>query len=103
MNRELQASFDLGTFSHIAFYNQDRHQIEMHLRSERDQHVVIRDLDMQTSFRAGETIHTEISRKFDLDEISMQLATYGFRRRAYWTDEHTWFAVCLFQFVDNKL
>jgi dimethylhistidine N-methyltransferase len=99
MNRELRASFDLQAFSHVAFYNQERHQIEMHLRSDCDQYIAIRDLDMQTSFRAGETIHTEISRKFDLEEISEQLAAHGFQRRKHWTDGQSWFAVCLFQFL----
>lgn len=97
MNRELRATFDVTAFSHVAFYNAEQHQIEMHLRSERDQYVVIHDLDMQTSFRTGETIHTEISRKFDLNEVSDQLASFGFQARVHWTDEHEWFAACLFQ------
>jgi uncharacterized SAM-dependent methyltransferase len=66
MNRELSANFDMSTFAHLAFYNREQHQIEMHLRSERDQQVILRDLDLQTTFQQGETIHTEISRKFDL-------------------------------------
>jgi L-histidine Nalpha-methyltransferase len=106
MNRELRATFDVAAFSHVAFYNTEHHQIEMHLRSERDQYVAIHDLDMQTSFRTGETIHTEISRKFDLDEVNAQLVSFGFQSRARWTDEQSWFAVCLFQFVglaDSKL
>lgn len=97
MNRELRATFDLAAFSHVAFYNSEQHQIEMHLRSERDQYVVIRDLDMQAAFHSGETIHTEISRKFDLDEVNAQLASFGFQPRARWTDEQAWFAACLFQ------
>jgi dimethylhistidine N-methyltransferase len=101
MNRELRASFDVGAFSHVAFYNRERHQIEMHLRSERAQRVIIHDIDLQASFQAGETIHTEISRKFDLNEIGVQLAPFGFRRRTHWTDEREWFAVCLFQFVGS--
>jgi dimethylhistidine N-methyltransferase len=98
MNRELRASFDLSRFSHVAFYNSAQHQIEMHLRSACDQYVVIHDLDLQVSFRAGETIHTEISRKFDLEEMTAQLAPFGFQPQARWTDERSWFAVCLFQF-----
>ncbi|MBI3244998.1 MAG: L-histidine N(alpha)-methyltransferase [Deltaproteobacteria bacterium] len=98
MNRELRADFDLGAFSHVAFYNPIQHQIEMHLRSEREQQVAIRDLSLAVSFHAGETIHTEISRKFDLDEIDAQLALFGFRPRARWSDARSWFAVCLFRF-----
>lgn len=101
MNRELRASFDLSRFSHVAFYNSAQHQIEMHLRSACDQHVAIDDLDLQVSFRAGETIHTEISRKFDLEEMTAQLAPFGFQRQGRWTDERSWFAVCLFQFTKH--
>jgi dimethylhistidine N-methyltransferase len=101
MNRELRASFDLSRFSHVAFYNPVHHQIEMHLRSGHDQHIVIQDLDMQVSFRTGETIHTEISRKFDLEEITAQLASFGFQRYRCWTDEREWFAVCLFRFTER--
>lgn len=103
MNRELHADFDLSRFSHLAFYNAVQHQIEMHLRSECDQHVTIHDLDLQVSFRVGETIHTEISRKFDVEEMTAQLATFGFQRLRSWTDERSWFAVCLFQFTDRTL
>ena len=103
MNRELQASFDLSRFSHVAFYNSAQHQIEMHLRSNREQYVVIQDLDLQVSFKTEETIHTEISRKFDLEEITAQLAPFGFQRHKHWTDERAWFAVCLFQFTTDAL
>jgi len=103
MNQELGADFDLARFSHLAFYNAVQHQIEMHLRSECDQRVTIPDLDLQVSFRAGETIHTEISRKFDVEEIATQLATFGFQRLRSWTDERSWFTVCLFQFTGRGL
>lgn len=102
INRELQANFDLSQFSHMAFYNSVQRQIEMHLRSECDQQVVLQDLDLQVGFKAEETIHTEISRKFDLEEICAQLAPFGFQRRQRWTDEHSWFAVCLFQFTGRS-
>ncbi len=99
MNRELHADFDVNAFSHLAFYNPVQHQIEMHVRSEREQQVTIRDLALTVAFRAGETIHTEISRKFDLDEINAQLAPFGFCPRIRWSDARSWFAVCLFQFA----
>jgi len=102
MNRELRASFDLAQFSHVAFYNSNQNQIEMHLRSDREQDIAIQDLDLQVTFAAGETIHTEISRKFDLDEITAQLAGFGFQSYQRWTDERAWFAVCLFQFTKRK-
>jgi L-histidine N-alpha-methyltransferase len=99
INRELQANFDLSAFSHLAFYNQRLHQIEMHLRSGTTQEVTITDLDLHVSFRTGETIHTEISRKFDPQEIRLQLAMYGFQLCAQWTDAREWFVVNIFRFL----
>ena len=39
INHELNGSFDLSTFSHHAFYNSERHRIEMHLASKKRQKV----------------------------------------------------------------
>lgn len=99
MNRELAARFDLSRFSHLAFYNQELHQIEMHLLSEKQQQVTISGLNLHIPFRAEETIHTEISRKFSPTEISAQLAACGFLQRALWMDPRGWFMVALFRFV----
>jgi dimethylhistidine N-methyltransferase len=99
MNRELAAQFDLSRFSHLAFYNQQLNQIEMHLQSKQEQEVRIADLPLHVPFRAGETIHTEISRKFSPPEISAQLADCGFQPRAVWSDANAWFMVALFRFA----
>jgi L-histidine N-alpha-methyltransferase len=99
MNRELGAGFDLASFAHLAFYNRQLSQIEMHLQSTRTQEVAIDDLALRVPFRAGETIHTEISRKFDSAEIRAYLQPYGFQPRARWTDTHGWFLVSLFQLI----
>jgi L-histidine N-alpha-methyltransferase len=98
LNRELHANFHLANFAHLAFYNRDYHQIEMHLQSTAAQEVNIPDLGLRVPFRRGETIHTEISRKFDLREIRLQLAVYGFQLCAQWTDGREWFVVNVFRF-----
>jgi len=99
VNRELAARFNLSSFLHLAFYNQRLSQIEMHLQSTVEQEVMIADIDLRVPFQAGETIHTEISRKFDPAEIIEQLASHGFQPRALWTDVRDWFLVCLFRFT----
>jgi L-histidine N-alpha-methyltransferase len=99
MNRELAARFDSSTFTHLAFYNTSHHQVEMHLQSMIEQEVTIAALDLQVPFRSGETIHTEISRKFEPAEVQTQLADYGFTLRAQWTDDRDWFLVSLFQYT----
>ncbi len=99
INRELQADFNLAQFTHLAFYNQARHQIEMHLKSARAQAVTIAALDLSVSFRVGETIHTEISRKFDAQEVKAQLAGHGFQFQAQWTDPDHLFLLGLFRYT----
>lgn len=103
MNRELGARFDASTFTHLAFYNATQHQVEMHLQSSITQKVIIADLDLHVSFCSGETIHTEISRKFAPAEVRAQLVDYGFTPRAQWTDDRDWFLVSLFQYTGQPL
>ncbi len=73
INRELDGDFDLSRFVHRACWNAEASRMEMHLESRADQtvHVAKRSFD----FRAGETIHTENSHKFD---------PAGFRIMAEW-------------------
>ena len=61
-NRELGADFDVGGFRHQALWNGDQSRMEMHLEATRAQTVRIGEQSI--AFAAGETIHTESSRKF---------------------------------------
>jgi L-histidine Nalpha-methyltransferase len=74
LNRELNARFDPALFEHVAFYDEGSAQIEMHLRARTTHAVTIRDLGVTVPFIAGETIHTEISRKFThADAVAMMV------------------------------
>lgn len=61
-NRELSADFDLGAFRHRALWNGERSRMEMHLVATRPMTAKIAGDTVR--FQAGETIHTESSRKF---------------------------------------
>jgi len=95
LNRELGADFDLESFGHLAFYDVERSQIEMHLRSAKDQSVRLPALDLEVAFREGETLHTEISRKFSRDRIAALLERSGFRLEAWFTPENDYFSLSL--------
>ena len=99
INREFGANFSLARFSHLAFYNRVQHQIEMHLESQVAQEVEIAELGLRVFFAPRETIHTEISRKFDAGQVAAQLWPYGFEACARWTDERGWFLMAVFRFV----
>ena len=92
INRELDGHFDLGTFSHRAFYNEREGRIEMHLVSRRRQSVSIGALDLQVQFDDGESIHTENSYKYDVAEVQALASASGFRIENRWTDSRSWFA-----------
>ncbi|HEX4965481.1 MAG TPA: L-histidine N(alpha)-methyltransferase [Thermoanaerobaculia bacterium] len=92
INRELGGGFDLSTFRHRALYNRQAGRIEMHLESRREQTVPIRALDLAVPFAAGETIHTESSYKFRVEQIAALAAQTGFELKRTWTDARGWFA-----------
>jgi L-histidine N-alpha-methyltransferase len=95
INRELNADFAVEGFEHVAFFNRERSQIEMHLRARVAHHVTIRKLPLTVPFAAGETIHTEISRKFTRDEVEVTLRVAGFQLVDWYTPPNKYFALAL--------
>jgi dimethylhistidine N-methyltransferase len=91
INRELGGDFDAAAFRHRAFYNRERGRIEMHLVSAADQRVRVGGATFP--FRAGESIHTENSYKYDAAEFARRAAGCGLRADETWTDENGYFAV----------
>lgn len=93
INRELGADFDLSAFKHQALWNADDGRIEMHLLSQKDQSVTVGHKTF--TFRTGETIHTENSRKFTIDGFKAIARTAGWSLDTLWTDDNNYFAVGL--------
>lgn len=91
INRELGADFDPLAFRHRAFYNRERSRIEMHLVSVTEQRAHVGNATF--TFRAGETIHTENSYKYDLTELARRAAACGLHADETWTDPQGYFAV----------
>ena len=91
INRELDANFDLRSFRHRACYSEPHGRIEMHLESSRDQTVRIGAESV--TFRAGETIHTENSYKYSVQEFQALAACAGFQSRQCWVDAAGLFSI----------
>jgi dimethylhistidine N-methyltransferase len=96
INRELGGQFDLAQFAHEARYNERQSRIEMHLRSRVAQEVAIGALDLRVSFARGETIWTESSHKFRMEEIRGIGEEAGWRTARQWVDREWGFAETLF-------
>jgi dimethylhistidine N-methyltransferase len=91
INRELDADIDLPSFRHHAFYNREKGCIEMHLQSLRGQEVTISG--RQFAFAEGETIHTESSFKYSIEEFQALAEASGFECLDVWTDPEPLFSV----------
>ena len=62
LRRELGADVDVDAFRHVAVWDAAHEWIEMRLEAASDQ--VVRVLDLEVRFAAGEQIRTEVSAKF---------------------------------------
>ncbi len=95
LNRELEADFVAECFEHVAFFNRERAQIEMHLRAAAAQNVFIRRLDRTVHFARGELLHTEISRKFTRAELEAALSAAGLHLAEWYTPPNGYFGLAL--------
>jgi dimethylhistidine N-methyltransferase len=91
INRELQADFDLAAFEHRAHYDPDAGRIEMHLVSRKAQQVRIGGDAFH--FAAGETIHTENSYKYSVEEFQAIAKSAGFVPEHCWVDPQRLFSI----------
>lgn len=96
INRELDADFDLRSFRHRAFYNEEKGRVEIYIESLREQTVKIGKLDIKVKFEKGEVMHTESSYKYDLDSLSALARETGFERTKTWMDKLGRFSSNLF-------
>lgn len=107
LNNRFQANFDLNKFKHEAIYNQTAQQIEMYLISQQAQSVTFASLDLTIEFEPQERILTEISRKFDLQQMKEYLSNYShsingdrtsnLKLVQTYTDPQQWFGLLLCQ------
>ena len=100
INRELGGTFKLACFEHHAFYNRERHCIEMHLASLKRQKVKVAGETID--FRAGETIHTENSYKYSIESLGALGRGAGWRPLEAWTDARKYFSIQAFELADDR-
>lgn len=91
INDELGADFDLSAFRHQAFYNDQLGRVEMHIASLKNQTVRLNGSSI--CFDKGETIHTENSYKFTIEEFQVLAEKAGFESVKSWTDPGNLFSL----------
>lgn len=91
INQELDAGFKLDAFEHHAFYNTEKGRVEMHLRSKGEQIVNVGG--QRITFADDETIHTENSYKYSIEEFQQLTIDAGFKPVNVWVDTDKLFSV----------
>jgi dimethylhistidine N-methyltransferase len=91
INRELGADFDLTQFEYRACYNEAAGRIEMAIASLSNQTVRLGDAEIP--FKAGETLRTEHSYKYTIDEFQLLAMEAGFKPVQVWTDADQLFSL----------
>jgi len=91
INRELDANFDVDQFTHWEVYDPETGTAKSYLVSKKEQHIRINKLELDVNFKAWETIHTEISQKYDdavvtwlADEAGLQIADQFVDTKGYY-------------------
>jgi L-histidine N-alpha-methyltransferase len=97
INYELGGRFDPQSFEHMAIYNPEHGRIEMHLRSRRAQRVPIVNIEQAISFRKDETIHTENSYKYTMEEVCDLGYESNLVLHRTWFDARRYFLLALFR------
>lgn len=90
INRKLDGDFDPHNFEHNAFYSEDQGRIEMHLIAKTNHNITVAGEEF--CFQKGESIHTENSYKYTLDEFE-KLAAPWFTIQHIWTDANNFFSL----------
>jgi L-histidine Nalpha-methyltransferase len=91
INRELDGDIDPEAFEHRAVWTPDASRVEMYLVSDVEQEITVGGHRFRLG--AGESIHTENSHKYSLENFESLARESGFRRRSFWLDAEGLFSV----------
>jgi len=91
LNRLIGSDLAPRQWRHVAFYDDAKARIEMHLEARESLAVVWPGGGRR--FAAGERIHTENSCKYTVEGFRSMLRDAGFDAPRHWCDRDGWFAV----------
>ncbi|NKI25629.1 L-histidine N(alpha)-methyltransferase [Arenibacter sp. 6A1] len=91
INTELQGNFNIENFKHWEVYDPETGTAKSYLVSLKPQQVTIAAINLQVHFKAWETIHTEISQKYDHEMIQRLLEEAGLKIVSKFGDKQGYF------------
>jgi L-histidine Nalpha-methyltransferase len=95
MNRELDASFRLRDFGHVAIYDPKHAVVNCYLQAKRAHAVRIPGAGIIAEFGDGELMQVESSRKYGTTEVRELAERHGLTLERTWHDRSRTFAVHL--------
>ena len=96
INTEMGGDFDLDGFLHWEVYNPETGTAKSYLVSKEKQSVHIEKLHLKIDFKAWETIHTEISQKYDDASIKWLAEESGLHIETFFNDENDYYRNYIF-------
>lgn len=97
INSELGGNFNLATFSHWETYDPESGTAKSFLVSREEQNVSIESLGIDIHFDAWETIHTEISQKYDDAVVEWLAEEAGLKVTHSFVDEKKYYKNYIFK------
>lgn len=91
INSELHGNFNLDHFMHWESYNPESGTAKSFLVSKKKQKVRIEKLDLDIEFNAWETIHTEISQKYNNKVVEWLASKAGLTIQECFTDDKQYY------------
>jgi len=91
INTELGANFDLDKFIHWEVYDPETGTAKSYLVSKENQTIHINGLDLTVTFNAWESIHAEISQKYDDNIVAWLADKAGMQISRIFSDENKFY------------
>ncbi|EDM43556.1 hypothetical protein SCB49_08198 [unidentified eubacterium SCB49] len=86
INSELGADFDINLFKHWEYYDPESGTAKSYLVATEEQKVHIEAIDLTINFKPWETIHVEISQKYDDETVAWLANEAGLKIAKDFTD-----------------
>ena len=102
INNELGGNFILENFLHWEVYDPESGTAKSYLVSRTHQKVYIKSLELEVNFNAWETIHTEISQKYDDEVVAWLAQKSGLKIVAEFSDPKNTYKDYLFKKVSDE-
>ncbi|MGX1928859.1 L-histidine N(alpha)-methyltransferase [Flagellimonas sp. 2504JD4-2] len=97
INSEMGGNFNLDKFLHWEVYDPETGTAKSYLVSKETQMVRIESLDLEIRLNAWETIHTEISQKYDDAIVEWLAEQANLKIVTHFTDDKQWFKNYVFK------